>query len=86
AKSLWPPVDAGGSASNKNACDTEDASVVEANENDIQNFYEETDMSNDPDATIVDLSINVVVDNLHVIPIKRHNVDSSKHESNKCPK
>ncbi|CAG8725087.1 25180_t:CDS:2, partial [Dentiscutata erythropus] len=76
-----------GSASNKNACDTEDASVAEANENDIQNFYEETDMPNDPDATIVDdLSINVAVDNLHVIPIKRHNVDSSKHESHKCPK
>ncbi|CAG8523823.1 6684_t:CDS:2, partial [Dentiscutata heterogama] len=75
------------SASNKNACDTEDASIAETNENDIQNFYEETDMSNDPDATIVDdLSINVAVDNLHVIPIKRHNVDSSKHESHKCPK
>ncbi|CAG8811083.1 39927_t:CDS:10, partial [Gigaspora margarita] len=75
------------SVSNKNACDTEDASVAETNENDIQTFYEETDMSNDPDATIVDdLSTNDAADNFCVVPIKRHNVDSSKHESHKCPK
>ncbi|CAG8598634.1 6617_t:CDS:2, partial [Racocetra fulgida] len=65
-----------------------DVSVAEANENDNQNSDEEIDISNEQDnaVTVDDPSTNDAVDNYYVIPVKRHNVDSSKHESHKCPK
>ncbi|CAG8648449.1 8027_t:CDS:10, partial [Cetraspora pellucida] len=111
------------SVSNKNTCDTNDASVAEANENDNQNFNEgigisneanendnqnfneeidifneanendnqsfdeEIDISNEQnDAITVDPSTNDALDNSYVVPVKRHNVDSSRHKSHKCPK
>ncbi|CAG8711796.1 13539_t:CDS:10, partial [Racocetra persica] len=65
-----------------------DVSVAEANENDNQNFDEEIDISNEQDnaMTVDDPSTNDAVDNYYVVPVKRHNVDSSRHESHKCPK